>query len=838
MLRGLCLVLVIYFIHITTVVGQTYGLEFNGYQVTLDKRTELNLTPDKFHRFKNEFEISFAFKAIQTVPNSYAGLFGYVFRIIDSEGKNFDLVSTPAPQLNLVLGNSNKVIPFSYADEMINNWMNLSIKFLLSEDKLIFVTPDSTYMMENLGFDKSESFKIIFGANDYSQFKSSDVPSMALKDIHIFENEKLKYYWPLNEKSGDVAIDNIRGAKAKVINPKWLVLPHQNWQKCFEDEISGAVRITADSENGKIFLTGKEKITVFSTQNNSESEIEYQNTPSFYDVNYRTEFNTSDNKIYCYMADELPFYSLGINSGIWNKSGMPVDFQTKYRHHNSFYRKQDNSIYSFGGYGGHKYKNNIFKIDLSDSLISQLPSDSVFQPRYLAGSYALNDTLYILGGYGSATGDQLINPRSYFNLLAYSFETGKMVEKFKIPNLLDDMVVGNKIWIDEKTRDYYALIFSKVKFENQLQLIKGNIDSPEVELVGNKIPFKFLDVRSFVNLYYMPVQNKLYTTISYLNDSNSQVSVYSINYPPNIIETDAKLPKKRSWLLIILVLAVLIAIAGLIFIIKKRNKGDAINKLVKEKIIKRSDAKSYNTLIQKNYNLIFFGGFQVFDKNSVDITNKFSPLLKELFLLILFYTHKNNKGISSAKLAEILWRDKSERSARNNRAVNIAKLKGILSEIGECELSKKTGYWKIGFSETEVKSDYLEFLHITSSQKHLTKENIIHLIEITEKGAFLFNVDYEWLDNFKAMVSDKIVDTLIGFGQSIDVKDDADFIIHLADSVFNFDIVNEEAMILKCKAQHCMGKHSLAKSTYEKFYKEYNTMYGQKYDKGFLDILS
>ena len=90
--------------------------------------------------------------------------------------------------------------------------------------------------------------------------------------------------------------------------------------------------------------------------------------------------------------------------------------------------------------------------------------------------------------------------------------------------------------------------------------------------------------------------------------------------------------------------------------------------------------------------------------------------------------------------------------------------------------------------------------------------------------------------NFKSVVSDTIVDTLLVFAQSRDIKDEADFIIHLADSIFNFDIINKDAMILKCKAQYCMGKHSHAKATYEKFFKDYGSMYGQEYEKEFLNI--
>ena len=212
-------------------------------------------------------------------------------------------------------------------------------------------------------------------------------------------------------------------------------------------------------------------------------------------------------------------------------------------------------------------------------------------------------------------------------------------------------------------------------------------------------------------------------------------------------------------------------------------------------------------------------------------------MLKELFLLILLHTFKNNKGISSKKITEVLWYDKSEKKALNNLAVNIRKLRSILEEIGTCELSKKTGYWKISFKNSEVKSDYVDFLYITTSKHNLTKQKVNQLIEITEKGAFLSNVEYEWLDEFKALVSDSTIDSLVHFANSIDIKKEAEFVIHLADSIFNFDITNEDAMILKCKAQYCMGKHSHAKATYEKFFKEYLQMYGQEYERAFMDIL-
>ena len=162
--------------------------------------------------------------------------------------------------------------------------------------------------------------------------------------------------------------------------------------------------------------------------------------------------------------------------------------------------------------------------------------------------------------------------------------------------------------------------------------------------------------------------------------------------------------------------------------------------------------------IQSKRALLFFGGFQVYDKDSIEITGQFTPLLKELFLLIWLHTLKNDKGISSEQMTGTLWFDKSPRSARNNKSVNIAKLRAILNEVGSCELTHKTGYWKINCDDKEVYNDYHEFLKITESKTILSKQNILQLLKIVEKGALLLNLNHDWLDKFKASISEMASD--------------------------------------------------------------------------------
>jgi two-component SAPR family response regulator len=823
--------------------AQEYGLKFYGHDVTLDKRTELNLTPDGFLKFQDEFEISFDYRIEQIIPNS---TFGYVFRIINSENHNVDVLSTPNPvlRLNIVAGKNNSYIPVTFPESSVGKWVKLRIKFLLTDDKLIFYTPDSFYVSEGIGFKKDDEFKIIFGANDFNQFKTTDVPSISIKNLRISENGVLQYAWHLDETEGLITKDRINRHEAHVKNPVWLKLTHQVWQSEFEKETEGSVMVAFDETNERIFMVGTDELWIYSAEDKNITQISFNNKISFNPKTFSAIFNSSDKKIYCYDVDNELVYSIDVESGEWRQNKIISNLETKSRHHNRFYRQSNNSIYIFGGYGFHKYNNEIRKIDLASMSVENLTvNDSAYNPRYLAGLGELNDTVYILGGYGSTTGDQLINPHSYYDLLGYSLKNGTLFQKFEIPRIIDDMALANSIWIDPETRNYYALIFEKSKFDGYLQLVKGNLDVPEIETAGNKIPFQFLDIRSFSSLLYMPVQKKLFAYTSYLSENNiTRVSVYSISYPPDNYKADESGKKGVKNYMGIYLIPIILLLAGVTVLIHRRRK--AVKKVGfsnQEKMRAEDSLKNELTGLETfttKYHIVLFGGFQVYNKNFEDITSYFSPLSKELFLLIFLYSFKNNKGISSEKLTEILWPDKAEKSARNNRAVNIAKLKGFLEEIGTCELSKKTGYWKISFDDRQIHSDYFDFLSITSSKTNLTKQKIIQLIEISQKGGLLVNAHYDWLDEFKAQVADIIMDTLVEYGQKADIKDEAEFIVNLSDCIFNFDLVNEEAMILKCNAQYCMGKHSNAKATYEKFFKEYLTMYNQEYDKAFTDIIN
>jgi two-component SAPR family response regulator len=343
----------------------------------------------------------------------------------------------------------------------------------------------------------------------------------------------------------------------------------------------------------------------------------------------------------------------------------------------------------------------------------------------------------------------------------------------------------------------------------------------------------------------------------YRNTGNkTEVKIYTIGFPPNTL-TIQQAQIKTPWLiyLVYTIVAMSIGIA-LYVILRKRKVGSFINnasvQVAPVPVI--TEPVKYDTVneIKAGYlinneekeiplpqksSIYLFGNLHVFDTEANNISRLFTPLLKELFLLILVFSIRRKTGVSSEKLNEILWFDKSKKDALNNRSVNIAKLKTILEKIGLCTLSKTTGYWKIEIDYNQIHVDYQQYLNIVDKKQALDKPGIESLFTLIQKGSLLLDTDYEWLDEFKAEVTNEIMDRLLLYAHSVDMAADPEMLIQTTNHIFHFDPVNEDAMQIQCKVLASLGKHSLSKRVYEKFVKDYKSIYNEDYNRSFHSII-
>lgn len=821
----------------TDVFPQQYGLSFNSHSVLKDQRTEIVLTPEKDFTFNDEFELSFDLSKYRTEKDIY----GYVFRIILNGELNIDLLhgnrTGEDRDFSIIEGNKKSEIAFNLDSTFLNgNWVNFRIKFLLKEDKIIFYEQDNVYVDSSIDLDPRSHVGISFGACSRDNFISWDVPPIMIRDIKLYGKEKLQNHWLLDENGGENAYDILSGNTARVNNPNWLRHAHLHWNRIRELNFGGNTQIAENPEEEKIYWLGEDFLIVFDAAKNLFDTIYYSDRPGFLTQDGQAVFDPLNGKIISYNLDSRQVFTIDPVSGEISMNELEPYVWKNYKHHNKHYSKADSFLYIFNGYGHYQYKDSVFRSKVSTGIWEELEvlGDQP-APRYLSASGFLNDTLYFLGGYGSESGMQMLSPRHYYDLYAFSMEEFRFIKKDSFPKPAENYCLANSMVIDPETRNYYALSFPEFTYNSRLQLLMGSLDRGTLERMGDTIPYPFNDMNSFADLYYFPKTEKMFAVTLLSDDlSGTKTILYSIGFPP-ITDGGAKIKEvkqeKSFWIILLIIPGVIFLWLIIRFIRSKR-----IEKATRPEKSDESPGAYPETSEKKNA-IFFFGGFQVFDRTGIDITNKFTPLLKELFLIIILHSIKNEKGISSERIIEILWFDKSERNARNNLSVNITKLKTFLTGLDDCELTHETGYWKI-HQRKGIQNDYCEARKIVSNKDSVHSQEINRLISIANKGPFLFNLSFEWLDVFKARISDRITDVLLSFAESLDVNDNAELIIDLADCLFNFDIVNEEIMVLKCRAQYGQGKHSLAKNSYQNFCNEYKLLYGEDYSRSFTDIVS
>ncbi|HTI07264.1 MAG TPA: hypothetical protein VL832_01875 [Puia sp.] len=832
------------------VLAQSFGLGFFGHEVVQDKRTALDLTPEEAFCFRQDFEISFE---LSFLPGN-TDYFGYILRLIRNDRQNIDLIYDKVPvregHFRMIVGDRPPSVSFTLdSNHLFKCWNKFRLKFDFARDRLVFYSDKDVFIQNNIGLAKGDCFRISFGASPYQPFKTTDVPPMKVRNIRIAEEKGPEYYWPLNERTGLFALDTLHRSKAIVTNPLWIKNTHYEWKLMKKAMLNGPASVAFDPQSETLFLVGTDSLIEFSAAHSSSRTLPYKSGDLGLQLGNQSVYDPFTASLYNVYLDQPLVTFFDFSSGRWDKKYEPHDIN--FWHLNKFCSQKDSSLYFLNGYGHLRYKNNVYQYHIPSRQLKTIPVKGDFlTPRYLAalGTNAAGDSAYILGGYGSSSGQQILNPKNLYDMLLFDVKRSTFKKLFELKPGKEEFAFANSLVINEKQQEFYGLLFNNDKYNSSLQLIKGSLTSPSFQLMGNKIPYQFHDIESFSDLYYSPVANK-FITVTFWEDSTRKTlaSIYTLDGAP--VPEEAVLPEaapKDTSFYIYLALALAGLTAGGVLIRRRlrRRPGNAPENrtvLPSETSVPQSNAHPKEPAPQPlsaRAAIYLFGDLQVFDKEGNDLTRPFSPLLKELFLLILLYSIKNGRGISSEKLNEILWFDKSEKSARNNRSVNIAKLKSILDKTGGCDLSKETGYWKIDIQPSLVYVDYQDYLSIVRDKLALDKHRVTELAGITKRGGFLNNLEYTWLDSFKSEVSNHVIDTYLHFAASVVISDDPEFMITLADYIFYFDAANEEAMQLKCKALVCLGKHSLAKQSYESFVKEYKSIYGEDFGKDFQKCIS
>ncbi len=832
-------------------IAQSYGLGFFSHETVLDKRTGLDLSPGKTLCFKSDFELSFDFAFLPDREN----YFGYIVRLIDNDRQNIDLLydrRTDDEHFKLIIGDKISNIFFNLDEKkLLNGWTRFVIKFDVARQQLTFSVGKSSFR-QKIRLQQNNCLKVLFGANDYLDFKTNDTPPMRLRNISIAEAGKPLYNWTLEQSDGDTALDNIKGSVAQVVNPLWIKKLHCNWQLVQTIKVKGTASVAFSRKDETVYLVSADSLITYKVPSGKRRAVKYLSGSQYLLDGNQSLYSDELGTLLNINIDRKEIARYDTAARTWNLKHGTTFFETNYWHANKFYSPLDSSLYVIGGYGQFYYRKDVQRFHLPNNKWSKikLQRDN-FIPRYLAALGAVDGGAYIIGGYGSLTGQQILNPRNLYDLLYFDVKSKSFKKLYDLNVHGEDFVFANSMVVSQKEKSFYALIFPKHKYNSNLRLVEGSLEKPELKELADQIPYTFHDIKSFADLFYCPKSKRFIVATTFLNDKDeTTINLYSLYSPPiPPVKANASLAGRDNRLLWWLIGGsglLVLAVGGFWLSRKRHPKLPAPMPVPEIMPVDKPDVKAIEPVLEapivnnqeKIKNAIFlFGDLQLFDREGQDLTRNLTPLTKELFLIILLYTIRWGRGITSEKLKEILWFDKSAESARNNRSVNIAKLKNMLDKMDACQIMKESGHWKVVFDESKVKVDYKTYLDIVKANTQLDKRHIDSLSAIIQRGNFLPDAEYEWLDTFKSEISNEIIDTYLKFASTLNIKDEPELMIKVASYVFYFDPVNEEAMTKKCKSLIALGKHSLAKNTYDSFCKEYRTIYGEDYYKEYHAVI-
>lgn len=848
---GRFLLLVCCILSVSHVFCQSHGLRFSSHEVVPEKRTSLNLTPKDPLCLSQPAEISFDFSF---TPNLET-YFGYIMRLVTDNNQNIDFVfNQKLLRFNFVIG---EIVAGDFAIDSMNlysKWNQCKLALNSQAKEISFYINDRLIGKGKANISPATCYRVFFGAIDFTGFQITDIPPMSIRDIRIAAGSTPVAYYPLSESSGTACTDEVKHKTAQVRNPVWIKPRHQNWVQALTMTTNGAASVAFDKQRERLYIVSADSLYQFSLKNGQLSGTKLAVKHDSLPLGNQSVFSTTNNTLYNINIDAKQVSAWQPQADKWDVNFAPGPL-TIYWQANKFLSPADSSLYIIGGYGQLQYKNEVQRYHFPTKEWESLaPEGDFFMPRYLAalGTNNAGDTAYIIGGFGSKTGDQTINPKYTYDLMAYAVKSGTFKSIYHLKEPANQFCFANSLVLDSATRDFYALIHPIDRFNSVLQLMKGSLQTPEYQLMGDTIPYAFHDIESFADLYYCPVSKKLVAVTLFTNKQNvTNVKVYTIDFPPNklVVAAPPVARASRDWIWFLL--AGGLVAAGVLFMMLRQRK---VRQLMHHEEVTpvhvtvpgavaglagtENNAAGVEPVVPtKDVSAIYlFGQLEIIDKEGNDITRMFTPLLKELFLLVLIYTYKDGKGIASEKLYEILWSDKPLKDARNNFSVNVVKLKGILEKVGDCHIAKESDKWKLEILNNSMKVDYQRYMELVLNKMAVTKVYIQELIHIVGRGAFLSTIHYNWLDDIKSDVSGKTIDILLSYISSVELATEAEFIVKITNCIFFFDQLNEEALAYKCKCLVLLGRHGMAKDAYLKFAKEYRENYGQAFDKSFTEM--
>ncbi|SCW88806.1 kelch repeat-containing protein [Mucilaginibacter sp. NFR10] len=830
--------LVLLFILLSATESRGQGLQFGSNDSLMSKRTSYQVFKDDLPTFHDHLAIGFD---LSLWDNQHLG---YILNLTDDKGNSYSLsaIYNHGSFLNFNIDSRSNKLSIPLADTMLKRrkWFKVIVDLDLKGDKVGISINGKWYRAAGLGFNGKITAKITFGKNEHY----SDVPNMAIKNL-VVSNDDKSYTFLLSEWTGNDVFTVDGDNLGHVDNPAWLINESYFWKQKFVHTFNEVAGINFNEKNEQFFIFKSDSLMFYDAGRDAVETKPFKNKLAVPLHLGKSIVNLKENECYLYEVLRAPqpspsIASFNLDSLSWDFYGKATITEQRH-HHNIFYDKDFNNFYLFGGYGSFKYYNNFFKYDkAADTWQQQSFTGDVINPRFFSAASTAdqNNDVYIFGGYGNQSGNQVVGGMHYYDLYRINLDKHSIKKLWEIKPDEEAFVPANNLIVSKDKQFLYVLCYPHERPKTSLRLYKFSIKDGSYQVVSGTIPVVSERIETDHNLFYNAKQDVFYcTTQEFETPSRSTIKIFALTAPPVSQEAFvvAHQPKSKSFTLYRILggASAFVLLCGIVMFFLRRRKDNDEPVTVKEERI--AEQKIETEMGNKANAVYLLGEFTVYDKNKRDITYLFSPKIKQLFILILLNSREKN-GVISKKISTTLWPDKDVVKTKNIRGVTINHLRNILSDIDGLELA----FLNDTYSFISTEDFYCDYFVVREAlkQTNVGEPSAFNYLDLVARGGLLQHIPEIWLDDFKQEYEEALMPAILPVIKKAYDAFDYKKALEIARIVLNIDPFNDIGIKFKLKALRRTKGIEHARKVYEEFSAEYEKSLGEEYPVPFEKICS
>jgi two-component SAPR family response regulator len=822
--------------------GSAQGIRFNSSESPIVERTSYNVFAHDQQKFIGDFSIEFDLSIIDSK------IFGYILNIKDQNKPiSYSLAYINSTEeygeLKFNLDGVKELMSVPINKQLIGSrkWMKVVLNF--KSEEITLSLNDLTFSSFENKFSNIIIPQIYFGKHG----SVIDVPLMAIKNLTI-KNKNKKTVFNFKESNGNNVYGTDGNIFGEVDHPNWLITESYHWKLISSRTFEKVTSVTYDENNNRFIYQNLDSLSFYDHTNNKSDFYSFKNNLKV-PMRLGTSFlDPNENKLYVYeLSDVLEgnptISSIDLNNpDYWLQNSYQKLSQQRH-HHNGFFDYKTKKYLIFGGYGNQLYTNDFNTYDVvNDNWSIEEFNGDIISPRFFSGTTKLGDqNLLIFGGQGNSTGEQSIGKTYYYDCYKVNLKTKKIEKLWEINRENKKLVSSRNIVLSNDSKSFYSLSYPEYISSTFLQLHKYSIKDGDYKILGDSIPMISEKIRTNANLYLNKSTNQFFcTTQEFKEDGSNKVNIYSLNGQPISSEDIYASIGKRD-LKILFIILTLIIMLGILYYLKFLNKVRNLRKeTFKSQVQNILKPKKHTKIVEVKANSTFlFGSFKVIDNNKKDISYLFSPKIRQLFLLLLFNSKKQDiNGLRSETIHSTLWPDSTPQKAKNLKNVIISQLRNILRAVNGLELIYSKGRFYMEFGD-EFYCDYFDFsIKMESlSNESFDFNSLNELTNLISPGKFLLSINDECFDKTKKNFEYEILKIIPNQLKQLYNSKDYTPIISLTEILFNIDTLNETAFYYRIHTLNKMDLSLKAKKQFNDYIIRYNKVMGDNFPKTYKDVI-